>query len=184
MHKITEAKLPASDPAVKEGATDRSEMVVAKVPQGYNTKINIRLVPGRDIRFTPDVLGCQSRQGAPRQNTEAVALPESLSGKLKKANEKVIDWLAQDAGNARLFLARPVEALIKAGVDLTRSEQKMLDRTHRPVKEASVIAPGVKVLDLSALAYPKNRVGKLKPERKKPDGRDKDCGCGPKGKEK
>jgi len=182
MEKIAEVKLNTCEP-VEVGSDDRRKMVVAKVPQGYDTKIYIRFVPGRDISFNTDVLGCQSRQGALRRDTVPVALPQSLIGKLKDANKKVIDWLAHDAVNAQLFLSRPVEALIKAGVGLTRSEQKTLDRTHRMVNEASVIAPGVKVSDLSALAYPKGRVGKPKPERQKPNGRDENCGCGPKGKE-
>ena len=65
MYKIAEAKAAMSDPM------DRSEMVVAKVPQGYETKINIRLVPGRDIRFNPDVLRCQPRQGTLRRDPGA-----------------------------------------------------------------------------------------------------------------
>ncbi|HEX9945643.1 MAG TPA: hypothetical protein VGG03_26835 [Thermoanaerobaculia bacterium] len=165
------------------GSPGTNEMIVARVPQGYDTNINIRFVPGRDIQWTPHALGCRPRQGAPRRDAEPVALPESLAEKLKGANKKVIDWLAQDAANAQLFLARPVEALIKAGVDLSRSEQKALDRTHRAVGEASVIAPGVKVANLSASAYPTGRVGTLKPGPKMKDGRTNDCGCGPKGKE-
>ncbi len=183
MQKITEVKSATSEPAVKAGAADRSAMIVAKIPQGYDTKINIRLVPGRDIKLTPEIVGCQPRQGAPRRDAEPVALPESLVGKLKDADKKVVEWLAQDEANARLFLARPVEALTKAGVDLTRSEQKTLERTHRAVNEASVIAPGVKVADLSASAYPTGRVGELRPGPKMKDGRDEDRGRGPKAKE-
>lgn len=183
MYKVPETKPATSDLAAAVGPSGGREMVVAKVPQGYETKINIRIVPGRDIRLTPDVLGCQPRQGAPRRDAEPVALPEDLVGKLREANQKVINWLAQDKANAQLYLARPIEALKKVGVDLTRSEQKALERTHRVVKETSVVAPGVKVADLSASAYPRGRVGEIRPGPKMKDGRAQDSGCGPKGKE-
>ena len=39
MREITEAKPATSDLTLKAGASDGSEMVVAKVPQGYDTKI-------------------------------------------------------------------------------------------------------------------------------------------------
>ena len=183
MNKETEAKTSLHDPGIKAGTNDRSDLVVARVPQGYDTKINIRIVPGRDFKLTPDAPGCQPRQGAPRRDVDPVALPEGLAGKLKDANMKVINWLAQNAANAKLFLAQPVEALMKAGIDLSRSEQKTLDRAHRVVAEVSVVGPGVKILDLSASAHPTGRVGELIPGEKFKDGRAEGCGCKPKGKE-
>lgn len=180
----TKEAIPAlQDPA---RSNDPSGIVVSRVPQGYDTNINIRLVPGRDIQLTPHRFGCRPRQGAPRRDAEPVDLPESLGDKLKDANKKVIDWLALDPANAQLFLAKPVEALVKAGVELSRAEQKALTRTHRAVAEASVVAPGVKVASLSASAHPTGRVGKLPPGLKGSngrEGREADCGCGPKGKE-
>lgn len=181
---------PQPDPCNRSAASDtekKREAVVATVPQGYETKINIRLVPGRDLQLAPEAVGCRPRKGAPRPGGRTLTLPEGLAGKLKEANSKVVAWLAQEPANAGLFLARPVEALVKAGVELTRTEQKTLDRAHRAVHEATLVAPGVKVTELNATAIPKGRVGELKPGRKpeKPltGGREKGCGPAPKGKE-
>ena len=102
---------------------------------------------------------------------------------MKAADKKVVAWLASDEANAKLFLAHPVEALTKAGVDLTRSEQKTLDRTHTSVNEARVIAPGVNVKQFSAVAYPNGQVGKLKDQPDRTNGKNDDFGCEPKGKE-
>ncbi len=163
MNKPTEEKPTQNDPLVASRLSDRSEMILGRVPQGYDTNINIRFVPARDIRLDVDVLGCQPRQGAPRRDAQPVPLPASLLDKFRDANKKVIEWLARDAGNAQLFLVQPVQAMLRAGIDLTRAEQKALERTYSGVREASVIAPGVRVVDLSATAHPKGRVGGLKP---------------------
>lgn len=171
-----------SDSAVDMGTDNRNAIAVVKVPQGYDTRINVRLVPGRNIQFTPDVLGCQPRQGAPRRAAEPAALPERLADKIRDANKQVIDWLAKDTGNAQLFLTHPVEALIKAGVDLTRTEQKALNRTHRAVIDATVIAPGVKVAAFTVSAFRTGRVGNLKPGPRRADSREDDRGNASQGK--
>jgi len=182
MFKQAEPNQSTGDLPAKVSASEGSNMVMARVPQGYDTEINIRLLPGKEISFTRDILGCHPRQGAPRRDADPLPLPESLPGKLKDANKKVVDWLAQDPANARLFLASPVEALAKAGVELTRAEQKALDRTHRAMKEATVIAPGVKVSQLSTSVSPKGRVGDSKSSSRPKGGRTEDAGCVSEGK--
>ena len=171
----------ARDPARKAGPDAGGEMVVAKVPQGFETRINIRLVPGRDVRFPPEIFGCRPRKGAPRRDAEPVPLPGSLAGKFAEVNRKVIEWLAREPANAQLFLERPVEALTKAGVDLTRAEQKALARSHRSVSDSIALPPGSKVIGLTASAFPKGRVGGLK-AGPRPKERD-DSESEPKGKE-
>lgn len=169
---------------MSEAATtsQAAEMVVARMPQGYDASINIRIVPGKDIAFTPAVFGCRPRQGATRREAQPIALPEGLAEKLRDANKKVVDWLARDPANAQLFLAKPLEALSQAGVDLTRAEQKALERTHNAVREMAVVAPGVNVAQISVTANPKGRVGDVyKPGR--PQGnRQDDAGCVSEGK--
>jgi len=182
MQKITETKV-ADQNLVATRSPERADVVVVKMPQGYDARIVIRFVPGRDIRVTPALRGCQPRQGAPRRDAEPVPLPEGLAGKLREVNAKVVAWLARDDANPRLFLTRPVEALMKAGVELTRAEQKALTRAHGAVRETTVVPPGVRVAELSASANPRGRVGETKPTPRTADGNDSDCGCGPTGKD-
>lgn len=183
-HPTPATRVPAADVSAKR------EMVVAKVPQGFDARINIRLTPARDIRISPDLLGCQPRQGAPRRDTDIVPLPDDLPKKFLDANRHVLDWLAQSPANAKLFVERPVEALLKAGVNLTRAEQKALERASHDVGETRLAAPGVKVVELSVTTHAAGRVGSIKPTSKssppesrpkgpssRPDRSDPDCGC-------
>jgi hypothetical protein len=163
MKETTEAKQNMIYQPVREVAVEKSQIAVARVPQGYNARVKIRLVPGRDIQFNPKVPSCRPRQGSSSKDAEHITIPDNLAAKLKDADKKVVAWLAQDESNAQLFLKRPIDALIKAGVELSRSELKTLERTHRAVKEARVIAPGVNVVDISTSVDPKGRVGKIKP---------------------
>lgn len=170
MNRIT-CRCEAKTNPVKQGS-----LVIAKVPQGYETNINIRLVPGRDIEIGPVATGCRSRAGAPRREAEPLSLPPDLVGKLKDADKAVVAWLAKDESNAQLFVSSPAKALVMAGVDLSRADQKAIDRTYREVAQASVVAPGVKVVNFTAKMYPRSRIGKIKPKGKPGDG-GKNTGC-------
>ncbi len=177
MQETSEVKRVASDSAVKADTSDRSEMIVAKVPQGYEININVRLVPGRDVEITPIPKGCRPRKGAPRRDAEPLDLPPDLVVKLKDADNAVIAWLGEDEANARLFVARPAEALVKAGVDLTRADQKAIDRTHREVAQIAVVGPGVKVASFTATAFPRGRIGRIKPGAKPKDEHNDNISC-------
>lgn len=152
-------------------------MIVAKVPQGYETNINMRLVPGRDLEITPIPKRCRPRKGAPRRVAKPLYLPPDLIDKLKNADKAVVAWLAQDQANARLFMARPAEALVKAGVDLTRADQKAIDRTHGEVEQAAVVGPGVKVVNFTTAAFPRGHIGKIRPGAKPDDDGNDNIGC-------
>ncbi len=177
MQKIIKERHVSSYTAIKVESSNQGEMVVGKVPQGYETNVNIRLVPGRDIDIKTVLRGCQSRKGAPRREAEPLNLPPDLRVKLKNADKTVVAWLAQDEANTLLFTANPAKALVKAGVDLSRSEQKTIERTHQEVREATVVGPGVKVSEFTVAAFPRGQIGKIKPGAKpqyKPDG---NIGC-------
>lgn len=180
-------KMFASQETLGKPATQEvkgmGRIATAVIPQGYDTKINIRILPGSNVRLKTRPAVCKSRKGAPRRDTEPVPLPGGLIPKLNDANDKMISWLTQDEGNPRYFLEHPVQALIKAGVDLTRVEEKALDRLHQLVKETRVIGPGVKIIDLSTSMNPNGRVAEPQPISFTTSHRDKDCGCGSKGKE-
>jgi hypothetical protein len=64
-------------------------------------------------------------------------LSDRLVGKLRGANKRLVVWLASDAENRRLFLERPVTALVEAGVDLTHGEKQTLIRAHQMRRGAS-----------------------------------------------
>jgi hypothetical protein len=178
----TETKLGSLDANLATQLRDKSEMVTAKMPQGYNATINVRLVPGRNLKI-PSIRGCQPRQGAARREADPLPLPESLVDKLREADKRFVEWLAKDAANAHVFVEKPIEALLKAGIDLTREEQKTLIRGHVAASEGRLIPPGARVVAFSASAHPKGRVGEMKPSSKTKAPGETDCGCGPKGKE-
>lgn len=177
MQKTSDVRPVPSVSAIGVDASDHSEMIVAKVPQGYETNINVRLVPGRDVDITTVPTRCQPRKGAPRREAEPLDLPPDLIDKLKHADKAVVAWLAQDEANAKLFMARPAEALLKAGVNLTRADQKAIERTHREVREATVVGPGVNVTEFTVAAFPRGRIGKIKPGAKPQDKPDSNIGC-------
>lgn len=166
-------------PAAEAASADPpTHPVIGRVPQGYDHAITVRIVPGLASHFTGQLFGCQPRQGAPRRDADPVPLPAPLLVKLGEANRRIVAWLAQDPANAAHFLARPVEALARAGVELSRAEQKALGRLHEAATETRVVAPGVRITRLAVAANAKGRVPD--PEqapRKRPDSREKDCGC-------
>lgn len=176
MDKRDNAATPLRQNAVAAQYLDKGSAVRAKVPQGYESKINVRFVPGR-FRLPAFVTGCQPRQGAPRRDVDLIPLPKTLVDKLQEVNVRVVEWLSREPANASLFLAQPVEALLKAGVELTRAEQKALLRTFNAANEERIIPPGVKLADLSATAAPKGRVSD-RAGRPKPQPHDGNCGCG------
>ncbi len=200
-----QAVLRSQEAALKTAAANyNGELVFGRVPQGYNTNINVRVVAIRDLDLFPVTLGCQPRGGGksnPLTNVGTL-LPVELIGKLKEADKTFVQWLAQDEANTKLFLEQPLEALNKAGIEFTRAEQKALARTQTETENSRLVAPGVKITQLSVTAHPNGRIGEIKPgsggsggsgtgTRVKGGGNagdvikgGGDCGCGkPKGKE-
>ncbi len=178
MQKLTSAQPPASSSAMatQPNTESRNDVLVAKVPQGFETNINVRIVPGRDIAFPPEAFGCQPRGNRPARPTVAVKIPDALVAKLKGSNKAMVKWLAKDEANANLFLARPVDAMVEAGIDLTRAEQKLLARTHRTVRETAVLPPGAVVTELATSVHPRGRIGKIRPKPSKKRPTEAECG--------
>jgi hypothetical protein len=154
------------------------------MPQGFDTRINVRIVPGRDIAVGHATMKCQPRTGAPRHDADLVPLPPTLIHKLQEGNKRVMEWLANDSKNAQMFMSQPVQALLKAGIELTRAEQKLLATCHAGVRDAAIVGPGVRVERFDTAVHPKGRVGEIKGSPTQADVQDHDCGCGgkPKGK--
>ncbi|MBN8414372.1 hypothetical protein LCL99_02210 [Halomonas denitrificans] len=151
-------------PKVALGQGKAQELVVAKVPQGFDTNISIRLVPGQDFALPRRPLRCRPRKGAPRRDAEPLALPDEVMEMLQKADQAVIEWLSQSEANALLYMARPAEALLKAGIKLSRQQLKSIHRVHREVEQAAVIGPGVKVAGFKIATFPRGRVGQISPD--------------------
>ncbi len=139
--------------------------VIARIPQGLDATINVRLLPERTLDVELRPLGCQPRQGAPRRNVDTVPLPPELSRKLKDAGKAVIAWLAKDPLNATAFFNDPVNALAEAGIALERADLKALARAHQSVRDVAVIPPGTAVSGLAVAAVKKGKVGAPKPTR-------------------
>ena len=161
-------------------AAELNKTVVARVSHGCNVNLDIQILSEHDIGLPAAAL-CQPRQGAERHQSEGVALPEELVKKLVKNDQRIAGWLARDSLNAEQFLSRPVEALVRSGVKLTKEERKILGRAHRAVAEAGMLAPGVKIskMSVSAGGKPPFR-GTVEPENKdeEKDRGSQDCGCG------
>lgn len=165
-------------------ADDRKAKVLrAQVPQSYEAKFNVRIVPGRSLG---DALverpGCKPRGHRKGWGPLTAGLVQELTpalvDKLARADKAVMTWLAKDKANAQLFLAEPVQALSKAGVELDRSEQKALVRARAAAAATQLVPPGVDVISVVAEAVSGGRVGGV--ARPKPGvGADAPPDCGP-----
>jgi hypothetical protein len=163
---------------VRDVEQDTGNVVRAAVPQGFDTRINVRLVAGANLGVLLKPVRCEPRKGAPRRDAEPLDLPPDLVEKFKKADKAVIKWLTANKSNASQFLADPAGALQEAGVELARAEMKAISRLRQEVNEATVVAPGVRVTALDAKAFARGKVGKIKPTKSPTDGdMPKKTGC-------
>ncbi|MDP9069224.1 MAG: hypothetical protein M3N53_12880 [Actinomycetota bacterium] len=161
--------------ASRRSSTESNSKVTARIDQAVEAKVNIRLVPSRDITLSPEALGCQPRHGSDPAVAVQIRFPEGLAEKLREADKKVIDWLGKDEANGRRFLEDPVGALEQSGVELSRAEQKALWRAQLEAADGRIVPPGVNVTEVSIEAAPKGRVGRdRRPTR---PGTVRDAGC-------
>jgi hypothetical protein len=155
----------------------KKEAVSVTIANGYDQKINIRIVQGTDVPLNPYDRKCAPRKGADRKDKKPLDLPPSVVANFPDINKLVMTWMNQAAGNAHLFLQDPVQSLLAAGVKLSREDQKQISRNAEEVKAMAMIPPGARVTHFTA----GTRKGKVTKEEEKKPGKDhskeKDCGC-------
>ena len=162
------------------------QAVKAQVPQAYEARFNVRIVPGRSLTPVP-VPRCRPRgHRSPGWHAGGtLAIDPAVVHALAAADKVVMSWLAADRANAGRFLADPVAALRDAGVKLSRAEEKAIARVAVASEATRVVPPGVNVADVAAAAYPNGRVGQIgsgRPGGRPPKGEsggDAGIGCGP-----
>jgi hypothetical protein len=134
----------------------------ATIQPGFDAKVSIRIVPGRDILTTPPRPACQPRGDRPFV-VRPIPYDPDLITKLTEANASVSAWLAKDESNAKAFLDDPVAALAEAGVELTRAEARSVSRSHAVMKDDAVLPPGAQISALEVVAVKRGKVGDRKP---------------------
>lgn len=151
-------------PQVGLGKDRAEELVVAKVPQGFEANINVRLVPGGDFALPKRPLRCRPRKGAPRRDAEPLALPEEVMKKLQEADKLMMEWLAKDEANASLYMAHPGRGLaqgrcqiVKAGAEGRRAGPRggRTGSSGRPRSEGG----GFQGCGLPAWSYRRDQAG-------------------------
>ena len=152
-----------------------TKLVRAQVPQDYSTNLKVRLVPARSLdKAVHAEPRCKPRGNVTPWDQASLTLDAKLADSLSKADKVMVAWLARDTANAQSFLTNPLAAMRKAGVQLTRAEEKALARASEAAAAGRVVGPGINVASLSAQAYPKGRVGSISASKTE------DFSCGPK----
>jgi hypothetical protein len=173
MEALNDKKLPIATMAVQDYKT---EAVSVTISHGYDHKINILVVPATEIAIRPEKK-CVPRKDADRRDARPLDLPPDFIRNFPEINKKMMGWLTSDAGNAHLFLQKPVESMLKAGIKLSREDQKQLSRNVEEIKAMAMIPPGARVTHFTAGTHK----GKVTKEPEKKSGKDKssekDCGC-------
>nr|WP_281720582.1 hypothetical protein [Nitrosomonas nitrosa] len=169
---------PDQTALLSDGAVPKPVKVA--VPQGYDAKFNLRIVPGHSLTGTIlEQPGCKPRgNGSQGWETGVVAINPALIATLTKADKAIVAWLAKDTANAQRFLSNPVTAMREAGIELTRKEEKALARLASDAETARHVPPGANVEGLAASVFPSGRVGAIGKPKK--DGQASDFDCGPK----
>ena len=158
---------------------DVTKVLKAQVPQDYEVKFNLRIVPGRSLKDVAELPPrCRPRGHAQGWTPGLLGVGSELVATLAKADKAMVAWLAKDKANTQRFLANPVAAMREAGVELTRADEKSLVRASTAAGAARMVPPGVKVASVAAEAFPKGRVGGIGVST--PGGKTEDFGCGPK----
>ncbi|WP_249644679.1 hypothetical protein [Nocardia sputi] len=144
-----------TDSAASSARLDR---VGARVPQGYKLNVRIRFGARQGaLKHLTDV--SRHAQGGTATAAAGTGLPKALASKIEESDRKIVNWLAKNAANRQLFITQPVDALVAAGVDLTRFERKLLQRIHRAAGETNVLPPGAELAEV-AVTTAKNRGNK------------------------
>ena len=138
--------------------------LLASIPAGFETRLNVRFLPATDVFVGRVRAGCQPRAGAIPHHVVPVELPATLVERFRAVNDSVIAWLAKDEANAAHYLSNPVAALQSAGVQLSRAEAKALSRSHQAVRDQAVLPPGGQLSELVVSASVRGKVGEKRPD--------------------
>lgn len=159
-----------SDPA------DRPAQVLVRRTEAYDLSMNVRLAPasqellGQGFKF----LSCQPRQGAQRQDKDALDLPEPTRQWLHGLSAAVVEWLAKSPENRQAYLSAPLAALQQAGLAADRAHLKAVARVSEAAGTSDAVRPGLQLsrVDSSMTrAVPAEDGGVRRPVHG-------DCGCG------
>ncbi|MDQ0000148.1 MULTISPECIES: hypothetical protein [Pseudarthrobacter] len=150
-----------------------SRPIRVRIEAGFDSKVSIRIVPGRDLFKEPQREECSPRGDRPYA-VRPIPFPADLVEKLVKANTAVIGWLAKDKANAEKFIHDPLVALERAGVELSRAEAKALSRSHGALRDEAVLPPGAAISTLTVSATTRGKIGDIRPSKRPHDTPDAD----------
>jgi len=157
----TAVTLPGAD------LTGATAPIVTEVAPGFTGAISIRIVPGTQLFPEPPEATCAprgDRPAAPRPITFTPGVVDVLT----TADSAVIAWLAEDADHAAQFIADPLGALSRAGVELTRAQAQEVSRAHAAVRADAVLPPGARITKLAVTATRRGKVGDGRPVHDRP----------------
>jgi hypothetical protein len=156
------------------GRQVQAQYVQANISQESEMKLNVRIVSSKDLPELHFFEGCRPRKSnAPSPNY--FQFPAAIAKNFKEVNKKILEWLSASNDNVHAYLDNPVNALIKAGVELPREDQKYLSRNFENVKAGFLAAPGTNVKTITATVNPNNLI--TKQPGKSGSANNKDCGC-------
>ena len=157
--------------------TTKHEPVLAQICEGLNQKFNVRLVTASVGAMKHVNLGCQPRKGATRRDAQPLDLPDTFKDRFTDINKAMTEFLQKSPKNATHFLSNPLEAMQKAGIELSRAEQKHFSRNAAAMKMLQVNESNVHVQAVE-IAAAKGKIRKqteIQSDFMK--GMDDDCGC-------
>jgi len=170
VHTPSVAHAVVTAPAVTTpgtATTGTAAPIVTQVAPGFTGGISIRIVPGTELFPKAPEATCTPRGDRPPAPRPFV-ISSAVEDVLTTANSAVIAWLAESRDNAEQFVADPVGALARAGVELTRAQANELRRAHGAVRYDAVLPPGARVTKLTVAATTRGKVGDGRPIHDRP----------------
>jgi hypothetical protein len=145
------SKSNTDNPTLRASVDSRTRVRGAIRP-GFTAELNIRILPGLEFNFDYPRNEYQPFSRAYRRSGNPMELSADLKKKLRESNKEVVQWLTSSDQNPKEFLANPVKALLAAGVQLSRVEQKALMRIRQAGVLNSVVPPGAEISTFTVTA--------------------------------
>jgi hypothetical protein len=112
-----------------------------------------------------------------------VDLPAPSRQFLVDVNAAMVEWLGRDASHQAAFIADPMAAFAKAGIELDRTHVKAFMRAREALGSAEAVTPGLQIKTVRSGVNPKGRIRPPSSDggnwRAPPP--DSGCGCDKKG---